>query len=42
MTCDFFVISRAHFEKLLSYIQTTIDEGAKLVYGGKQVDRPGE
>jgi len=32
---------RAHFEKLLEYIETTKKEGAKLVYGGKRVDRPG-
>lgn len=32
---------RAHFEKLLEYIDITVKEGAKLVYGGKQVNRPG-
>ncbi|XP_071083635.1 cytosolic 10-formyltetrahydrofolate dehydrogenase-like isoform X2 [Haliotis cracherodii] len=32
---------RAHFNKLLEYIDHGVKEGAKLVYGGKQVDRPG-
>jgi len=31
----------AHFNKLKEYIATGISEGARLVYGGKQVDRPG-
>ena len=33
--------SSAHFDSLMDYIKTGVDEGAKLVYGGKQVDRPG-
>ena len=32
---------RAHLEKLLEYCQEGVKEGAKLVYGGKQVDRKG-
>lgn len=32
---------RAHLEKLIEYVQIGVKEGAKLVYGGKQVDRPG-
>ena len=32
---------RAHLEALLDYCQRGVDEGATLVYGGKQVDRPG-
>ena len=32
---------RAHFEKLLEYIQIGIDEGAKLLYGGKRVGDTG-
>jgi len=32
---------RKHFESLLAYIKTGVDEGATLVYGGRQVDRPG-
>ncbi|XP_053212439.1 cytosolic 10-formyltetrahydrofolate dehydrogenase-like [Panonychus citri] len=32
---------RAHFEKLLDYIETGVKEGAKLVLGGKKVNRPG-
>jgi len=32
---------RAHFEKLLEYVSKGVKEGAKLVYGGKQVKRPG-
>ena len=32
---------RAHLEKLLEYCKTGVKEGATLVYGGKQVDRPG-
>ena len=33
---------RAHLEKLLEYCKTGVKEGATLVYGGKQVDRPGK
>lgn len=32
---------RAHLEKLLEYCEIGVKEGARLVYGGKQVDRPG-
>ncbi|KAM3587274.1 uncharacterized protein V6R79_000597 [Siganus canaliculatus] len=32
---------KAHLDKLLEYCETGIKEGATLVYGGKQVDRPG-
>ncbi|XP_071816026.1 mitochondrial 10-formyltetrahydrofolate dehydrogenase-like isoform X2 [Apostichopus japonicus] len=32
---------RAHFEKLMEYCEIGIKEGATLIYGGKQVDRPG-
>jgi len=32
---------RKHLESLLDYCKTGIEEGATLVYGGKQVDRPG-
>lgn len=32
---------KAHMEKLLEYCEVGIKEGATLVYGGKQVDRPG-
>jgi len=31
----------AHFNKLKEYIATGVKEGAQLVYGGKQVERPG-
>jgi formyltetrahydrofolate dehydrogenase len=32
---------RAHMEKLLEYCETGVKEGAKLVYGGKQVNMKG-
>jgi len=32
---------RAHLEKLIEYVETGVREGARLVYGGKQVDMPG-
>jgi len=32
---------RAHLEKLLEYVDIGVKEGARLVCGGKQVDRPG-
>lgn len=32
---------RAHMEKLLEYCEQGVKEGAKLVYGGKQVNRKG-
>lgn len=33
---------KAHLDKLVEYCQTGVKEGATLVYGGKQVQRPGE
>lgn len=33
---------RAHLDKLLEYVDISVKEGARLVYGGKRVDRPGE
>lgn len=33
---------RAHLEKLVEYCDIGVKEGATLVYGGKQVDRPGK
>ncbi|XP_043820957.1 mitochondrial 10-formyltetrahydrofolate dehydrogenase isoform X2 [Dromiciops gliroides] len=32
---------RAHLDKLLQYCETGVREGATLVYGGRQVPRPG-
>ncbi|XP_015982557.2 mitochondrial 10-formyltetrahydrofolate dehydrogenase [Rousettus aegyptiacus] len=32
---------KAHLEKLLQYCDTGVKEGATLVYGGRQVQRPG-
>lgn len=32
---------KAHMDKLLEYCDIGVKEGATLVYGGKQVDRPG-
>uniref|UniRef100_A0A8C0ZB85 10-formyltetrahydrofolate dehydrogenase n=1 Tax=Cyanistes caeruleus TaxID=156563 RepID=A0A8C0ZB85_CYACU len=32
---------KAHLEKLLQYCETGVKEGATLVYGGRQVHRPG-
>uniref|UniRef100_A0AAQ6IJW1 10-formyltetrahydrofolate dehydrogenase n=1 Tax=Anabas testudineus TaxID=64144 RepID=A0AAQ6IJW1_ANATE len=32
---------KAHLDKLVEYCQTGVKEGATLVYGGKQVQRPG-
>ncbi|XP_077428645.1 cytosolic 10-formyltetrahydrofolate dehydrogenase [Vanacampus margaritifer] len=32
---------RAHLDKLVKFCQTGVNEGATLVYGGKQIDRPG-
>ncbi|KAJ7414791.1 aldehyde dehydrogenase 1 family member L2 [Willisornis vidua] len=32
---------KAHLEKLLHYCETGVKEGATLVYGGRQVHRPG-
>lgn len=32
---------KAHLEKLLEYINTGVKEGAKLIHGGKRVNRPG-
>jgi len=33
---------RAHLDKLLEYVEIGVKEGARLVYGGKRVDRPGK
>jgi len=33
---------RAHLDSLLEFVHKGVAEGAKLVYGGKQIDRPGE
>lgn len=33
---------KAHLDKLVEYCEIGVKEGATLVYGGKQVDRPGE
>ncbi len=35
-------IFRAHLESLLHYVETGVKEGAKLVYGGKRLDRKGK
>ncbi|XP_054162876.1 cytosolic 10-formyltetrahydrofolate dehydrogenase-like [Oppia nitens] len=32
---------RSHLEKLVEYAQIGVKDGARLVYGGRQVDRPG-
>lgn len=32
---------KAHLDKLVEYCEIGAKEGATLVYGGKQVDRPG-
>ena len=32
---------KAHLEKLLQYCEAGVKEGATLVYGGRQVQRPG-
>jgi formyltetrahydrofolate dehydrogenase len=32
---------KAHLEKLLEYIEIGVKEGAKLVYGGNRLERPG-
>ena len=32
---------KAHMDKLVEYCEIGVKEGATLVYGGKQVDRPG-
>jgi formyltetrahydrofolate dehydrogenase len=32
---------KAHFDKLLEYIETGVKQGAKLVYGGQRVPRKG-
>uniref|UniRef100_A0A8C7HCA5 10-formyltetrahydrofolate dehydrogenase n=1 Tax=Oncorhynchus kisutch TaxID=8019 RepID=A0A8C7HCA5_ONCKI len=32
---------KAHMDKLVEYCEVGVKEGATLVYGGKQVDRPG-
>ena len=33
---------RSHLEKLLDYCNIGVKQGATLVIGGKQVDRPGK
>ena len=33
---------RAHLDSLLEYVNKGVAEGAKLVYGGKQLERPGK
>lgn len=33
---------KAHLEKLLQYCEAGVKEGATLVYGGRQVPRPGK
>lgn len=33
---------KAHMDKLVEYCERGVKEGATLVYGGKQVNRPGE
>ena len=33
---------RKHLDSLLQYIETGVKEGAKLVYGGKRVNRKGK
>lgn len=33
---------KAHLDKLVEYCERGVKEGATLVYGGKQVNRPGE
>ncbi|XP_031571747.1 cytosolic 10-formyltetrahydrofolate dehydrogenase-like isoform X1 [Actinia tenebrosa] len=32
---------KAHLQSLIDYVKKGVDEGAKLVYGGKHLDRPG-
>lgn len=32
---------KAHLDKLLEFVQKGVEEGAKLAYGGKRLDRPG-
>ncbi|CAG4933162.1 unnamed protein product [Colias eurytheme] len=32
---------KAHMDKLIEFVERGIQDGAKLVYGGKRVDRPG-
>jgi formyltetrahydrofolate dehydrogenase len=32
---------KAHLDSLLKFVDTGVEEGAKLVYGGKRVNRPG-
>lgn len=32
---------KAHLDKLLQFVQKGVEEGAKLVYGGRRLDRPG-
>ena len=32
---------RAHLDSLLKYIKAGVEEGGRLVYGGKRLERPG-
>lgn len=32
---------KAHLNKLLQFVKRGVEEGAQLIYGGKQLDRPG-
>lgn len=36
-----FFYFRAHLDSLVDYCKKGVEEGATLVYGGKQLDRPG-
>ena len=38
---DLFSFSRAHLDSLIDYCQKGVEQGAKLVYGGKRADMPG-
>jgi formyltetrahydrofolate dehydrogenase len=38
---DVLSLRRAHLNSLLDYCKKGIEEGAKLVYGGKRLDRKG-
>jgi len=39
--CFVFWYYRAHLDSLIDYCKKGVEEGATLVYGGKQLDRPG-
>ena len=36
------IVSKSHFEKILSYIQIAKDEGGKILCGGEKLSPPGE